>query len=138
MNILLLTMIVTEQELVAIIIPQVFSRTSFGYSAANQGGYNRETVKQQLRWNRPVILSGGRKSGWWIFSSYKDGHMWVCDGYRSSTIYSEDCSMAWGYLYLHMNWGWRGLHNSWYAYNNFNPGNYTFNYKVKMVYNIKP
>ena len=110
----------------------------FGYSAANQGGYNRETVKQQLRWNRPVILSGGRKSGWWIFSSYKDGHMWVCDGYRSSTIYSEDCSMAWGYLYLHMNWGWRGLHNSWYAYNNFNPGNYTFNYKVKMVYNIKP
>jgi len=46
--------------------------------------------------------------------------------------------MGWGYLYLHMNWGWTGLHNSWYAYNNFNPGNRTYNYKVKMVYNIKP
>lgn len=106
----------------------------FGYSTANQGGYNREIVKQQLRWNRPVILSGGRKSGWWIFSSYKDGHMWVCDGYRSSYY----CETGTGYLYFHMNWGWRGLHNSWYAYNNFNPSNRTYNYKVKMVYNIKP
>ena len=116
-------------------------RNDFGYSSASYAGFNRETVKQQLRWNRPEILRGGRKSGWWIFATYKDGHAWVCDGYRSSTIYSEDCSMAWGYLYLHMNWGWgwssNGL-NGWYAYNNWNPGNHTFNYKRGMVYNIKP
>ncbi|HBH24194.1 MAG TPA: hypothetical protein DDY13_12320 [Cytophagales bacterium] len=115
-------------------------RNDFGYSSASYSGFNRDIVKQQLRWNRPVILRGGRKSGWWIFATYKDGHAWVCDGYRSSTIYSEDCSMGWGYLYLHMNWGWTQYSrlNGWFAYNNWNPGNYTFNYKKGMVYNIKP
>ncbi|WP_086478480.1 MULTISPECIES: C10 family peptidase [Arenibacter] len=110
----------------------------FNYSTASQGGYNRDVVKQQLRSNRPVILGGGRDAGWWIFHDYADGHMWVCDGFRRSLIWSEDCSMAWGYLYFHMNWGWGGYENGWYAFNNFNPGNNTFNYKVKMVYNIKP
>jgi len=113
-------------------------KNKFGYSSASQAGYNYETVKQQLRLTRPVILGGGRKSGWWIFSTYKDGHMWVCDGFRRSFIWSEDCSMGWGYLYLHMNWGWGGYENGWYAFNNFNPDTYTFNYQVKMVYNIKP
>jgi len=114
-------------------------RNDFGYSSASYSGFNRDVVKQQLGWNRPVILRGGRKSGWWIFATYKDGHAWVCDGYRSSTIYSEDCSMAWGYLYLHMNWGWSSTRlNGWYAYNNWNPGDHTFNYKRGMVCNIKP
>lgn len=113
-------------------------KNKFGYSSASQAEYNYETVKQQLRLTRPVILGGGRKSGWWIFSTYKDGHMWVCDGFRRSFIWSEDCSMGWGYLYLHMNWGWGGYENGWYAFNNFNPDTYTFNYQVKMVYNIKP
>lgn len=110
----------------------------FNYSTANQGGYNREILKQQLKLNRPVILGGGRDSGWWIFHDYSDGHMWVCDGYRSSYVWSEDCSMAWSYLFFHMNWGWGGNENGWYAFNNFNSGNNTFNYKVKMVCNIKP
>ncbi|MBE9466762.1 MAG: Spi family protease inhibitor [Bacteroidetes bacterium] len=47
----------------------------FNYSSASQSGYNRETIKQQLRLNRPVILSGGRDAGWWIFNNYTDGHM---------------------------------------------------------------
>lgn len=81
-------------------------KNDFGYSSASYADFNRETVKQQLRWNRPVILRGGRESGWWIFATYKNGHAWVCDGYRSSLIYSQDCSISWGYLYLHMNWGW--------------------------------
>lgn len=111
----------------------------FNYSSASQAGYNRETIKQQLRLNRPVILAGGSDAGWWIFHNYTDGHMWVCDGFRRIQNYSEDCSMGWGYLYFHMNWGWyNGSENGWYAYNNFNPGEYTFNYDVKMVYNIKP
>jgi hypothetical protein len=64
-------------------------RNDFGYSSASYSGFNRDIVKQQLRWNRPVILRGGRKSGW-------------------------------------------------YAYNNWNPGDHTFNYNRGMVYNIKP
>lgn len=110
----------------------------FNYSTASNSGYNTETLKQQLRWNRPVILSGGTDDGWWIFHNYDDGHMWVCDGFRRIFNWSEDCTIGWGYLYLHMNWGWGGYENGWYAFNNFNPDNYTFNYGVKMVYNIKP
>lgn len=106
----------------------------FGYYSANQGGYNQETVEQQLDWNKPVILSGGRKSGWWIFSSYEGGHMWVCDGYRSSYY----CETGMIFLYFHMNWGWDGRYDNWYAYNNFNPNGDTYNYEVKMVYNIEP
>lgn len=114
-------------------------RNDFGYSSASYADFNREIVKQQLIWNRPVILKGGRKSGWWIFVTYKDGHAWVCDGYKS--IFH--CEIGTGYLYLHMNWGWGDTHygrslNGWYAYNNWNPGNHTFNYKKGMVYNIKP
>ena len=114
-------------------------RNDFGYSSASYyTGFNAETVKRELNRNRPVILRGGRKSGWWIFATYKDGHAWVCDGYRSSLIYNEDCSMGWGYLYLHMNWGWNnGDVNGYFSFNNWNPENLTFNYKKGMVYNIK-
>jgi len=113
-------------------------RNDFNYSTASYADYNYQTVKQQLRWNRPVILRGGRDGGWWIFHIYKDGHAWVCDGFRRSFIWSEDCSMGWGYLYLHMNWGWNSSYNGWYSFNNWNPSNYTFNYCRGMVYNIKP
>ena len=74
----------------------------------------------------------------WCSTSYKKGHAWVCDGYRSSTIYSEDCSTGWGYLYLHMNWGWDNAHTGWYSYNNWNPGDRSYNHKKEMIYNIKP
>ncbi len=42
------------------------------------------------------------------------------------------------YLLFHMNWGWGGTYNGWYNYNNFNPGDFTFNYQTGMVYNIIP
>ena len=112
--------------------------SSFGYSSARYADYNSSTVIQQIRNNRPVILRGGRKSGWWIFSSYADGHAWVCDGYRYSLIYSDDCQTAWGYSYFHMNWGWNSTYNGWFSLNNWNPGDYTFNYKRGMVYDIIP
>lgn len=114
----------------------------FNFSTANQSSYNRDIVVQQLRLNQPVILGGGRDAGWWIFHDYTDGHMWVCDGFRSSKICMFDSYGnllgAMSYLFLHMNWGWSGTYNGWYAFNNFNPGSNTFNYKVKMVYNINP
>ena len=36
-----------------------------------------------------------------------------------------------------MNWGWGdNLINGWYGFNDFSPGDFTFNYDVKMIYNI--
>lgn len=111
---------------------------NFNYSSASQADYNPSTVKQQLRWNRPVILGGGKDVGWWIFRFYDDGHMWVCDGFQDLFIWNEDCSMGWGYLYFNMNWGWNGYEDGWYANYEFNPDEYSFNYQMKMVYNIAP
>ncbi|WP_242085480.1 C10 family peptidase [Aestuariivivens sediminis] len=114
----------------------------FGYSSAIRSNYDHETVKQQLRWNRPVILSGGKDEGWWIFHNYAHGHMWVCDGFRRNKICMFDdygnLIGSIGYLYFHMNWGWGGDENGWYAFNNFNPGDSSYNYEVKMIYNINP
>ena len=122
-------------------------KNSFGYTYASQGSYNYETVTSNLRANKPVMLSGGRDGGWWIFHKFVDGHMWVCDGFRRSfiCIYDGNGNLIGGagYLYLHMNWGWYdGVANGWFAFNNFNPTvrgtTHTYNYKTKMVYNIKP
>lgn len=107
----------------------------FGYSSASYADYNHNVVKQQINWNRPVILRGGRNTGWWIFGVYSDGHAWVCDGYKSS----EWCETGNSTLYLHMNWGWgSNTFNGYYAYNNWNPGSHTFNYKRGIVFNILP
>lgn len=113
-------------------------KNDFNYTSATYSDYDSEVVKQQLRGNKPVILRGGRESGWWIFVTYKDGHAWISDGYLTSLVYSEDCSMAWESLYFHMNWGWSGELNGWFTHLNWNPGDHTFNYKKGMVYNIKP
>lgn len=123
-------------------IPGAFNQ--FGYRDVKYSGFNRETVKQQLGRNRPVILGGYKEKScflWWC--SYRGGHAWVCDGYRTSMIYSEDCSMGWGYLYFHMNWGWGDSRNGrrlngYYAYNNWNPGNTSYNHKKEMIVNIRP
>lgn len=105
---------------------------NFSYSTASYSGYNYQTVINELNQSRPVILSGGKKTGWWIFGQYSGGHAWVCDGYiEYYSCYSTTLS-------LHMNWGWGGLYNAWYSFDNFNPGSNTFNYKREMVYNIKP
>lgn len=108
-------------------------KNDFGYSSATYSDYNYQTVKNELNNNRPVVLRGGRDSGWWIFGQYSDGHAWVSDGFLS---YIDPC---WGStLKFNMNWGWDGTYNGWYSFNNFNPGDHTFNYKTGMVYNIKP
>lgn len=104
-------------------------KTQFSYSYATKADYSYSTVKSNISSNRPVILSG---------SNNNSGHMWVCDGYRTSTYYFEDCTAV-GYLHLYMKWGWyNGQYNGWYAYNNFNPGNTNYNSNKKMIYNIIP
>lgn len=109
----------------------------FNYSTATYADYNYQTVKNEISNNRPVILRGGRNTGWWIFGQYSDGHAWVCDG---SLEYVDPCGAT--ILKFNMNWGWGNNsdsdYNGWYSFNNFNPGTHTFNYKTGMVYNIKP
>lgn len=108
----------------------------FGYSSARYGDYKYQTVIHELNNARPVILSGGRKAYWFIFPYYTDGHAWVCDGYYR---YSNPCYGT--TLRFHMNWGWGSGSNNcngWFAANNFNPGNYTFNFKTKIIYDIRP
>ncbi len=119
---------------------------TFGYSTASYGNYDYNTVRSEVKnFNRPVILRGGRNSGWWIFGVYADGHAWVCDGTRETEYWRcyQDGGNLYstpyiGYLYLHMNWGWGGSYNGFYAFNNFNPGSHTFNYKTRQIVNIKP
>lgn len=106
----------------------------FQYSSAQYASYNYNTVINELNNNKPVILKGGSQSGWWIFSTYVNGHAWVCDGYNEYFF----CDIGVTYLYLHMNWGWDGQSNGLYAFNNFNPSGSSFNYERGMVYNIRP
>lgn len=117
-------------------------KNDFDYSTASYIDYyetsNYTKVTSEIRANRPVIFRGGRRAGTWPIYWYTDGHAWVGDGFRDSFMWSEDCSMGWGYLYFHMNWGWDGSYNGWFGFNDFTPGSYTFNYKSGVVVNIKP
>lgn len=115
----------------------------FHYSNASGGNYNYQTVVSQIAAGKPVILTGGRKKSGISFNMYTDGHAWVCDGYRKSTLYYYDDSQGFcqgtGYLQLYMNWGWSGLYNGWFSFNNFNPTpDNTYNYEPRMYYNITP
>lgn len=108
----------------------------FGYPGAHKINYyqtsNYENVKNELRANRPVIFSGGRKGNWLIFPVFRDGHQWVCDGFRSI----QDCQS--GSLFFHMNWGWYGDSDGWYGFQGFNPGVHDFNYKSEVIVGIHP
>jgi len=114
----------------------------------------------ELRANRPFIISGGRKGSFIFFDTYKGGHEWVCDGfyrYEYTRIvqipvddyFDERVEVTYP-TYFHMNWGWNGSYNGWYMVGDFGPTitNFrdvyrddfegTYNYKNIMYYNIKP
>ena len=111
-------------------------RGTFSYSSASWRGsnYNHRDVESNLNSRRPVILRGRELNGCFlgIFCDYKNGHAWVCDGYRR--YWTECCS----YLNFHMNWGWNGRFNGWFAYANWNPDTFEFNYQRGAVINIIP
>lgn len=135
-------------------IPRTLS--NFGYPNTSCSDYSFSGVANELSSHRPVILAGGRQNGWWVFSSYEDGHCWVADGlYQYFTYGSQpdpntpgEClSVLVDYGdYLHMNWGWRGIANGYFYAYNFNPQvplpdgtikTYSFNYKTRMITGIK-
>ncbi len=114
-------------------------KTGFSYSSATYAGYNYDALEDNLDIDQPVILMGFEKedNGWWIFHHYVTGtgHAWVSDGYMRSI----PCPGIANSIVVHMNWGWwGGQSNGWYGYNDFTPGDYSFNYAKKMVYNIAP
>lgn len=108
----------------------------YGYSRASLKEYSFFEVTNEITRGNPVILAGGRDSGWWIFGNYTDGHAWVCEGYNMEQI------GALGYWRLRMNWGWRGRFDGWYSAGNFNiydpkeEKNHSFNYKTRMIVHI--
>ncbi|WP_196894011.1 C10 family peptidase [Aureivirga marina] len=108
-------------------------KDDFNYSSADYADYNITKVTNELNVSRPMILKGGKNTGWWIFGIYSGGHAWVCDGYLN---YIDPCGS--NSLKLRMNWGWSGSYDGWYSSDNFNPGTRTYNYKRGMVYNIRP
>lgn len=107
-------------------------KTQFNYSSAVSTDYNYSTVQSNLNYNKPVILSGN--------DGGPIGHMWVCDGYRQLFFYFDDCTGGSFYPMFHMNWGWENAdyYNGYFAYNNFNLGNFNFNSDKKMIYNVTP
>ena len=111
-------------------------KNNFGYSQSAtyidyEGTSNYNIVRNELRISKPVILKGGRRTGTWPFYQYVDGHAWVCDGFVSWS----DCHSS--MLSFYMNWGWEGSYNGLFALNNFNPSNYSFNYKSGAIVGIR-
>ncbi|MHB0755334.1 C10 family peptidase [Polaribacter sp. M15] len=104
-------------------------KNQFNYSSADWANYNYFTVKTNLANNRPVILSGDNGSS---------GHMWVCEGYRQTSIYYDDCTGVTFTPLFYMNWGWGSSYDGYFSYNNFDPGNSNYNNNKKMIYNIIP
>lgn len=120
-------------------VPNVMKNT-FKYTYSSTSDFNITTVKHQIINGLPVILAGGRKSGWWIFASYKDGHAWVADGYSYHVSWDfPDCNQGHSYEYLHMNWGWNGTYDGWYRSTDWtiSADNSSYNYQKKMT-TIKP
>lgn len=116
-----------ETVVVTSVVDDVFE-DHFNYTNSSTGSYNYNTVKTDIQNDRPVILVGYDGS---------DGHAWVCDGYQETRYFYDDCDEI-VTLYLHMNWGWYGNYNYYFAYNNFDPGNTSWNDNKSMVYNITP
>ncbi|WLD23277.1 C10 family peptidase [Flavobacterium dauae] len=119
-------------------------KSTFSYSSADLlNSFNVTIAKDEISNDYPIILSGGeRKTKWLFFNVYENGHAWVCDGIRQDVVpvrtpvgqhgYETNCKRVW---LKHMNWGWNGSYNGWYNF--WHVAGYRFDYKPKMVYNIR-
>jgi hypothetical protein len=116
-------------------IPNCFKNT-YGYSSAKRSSYSSgsyQTVISNLNAGKPVILDGCRtRTNWILFYTYSDCHSRVCDGYQR---HYNNCI---SYLKFYMNWGWRGRGNGWFAFNNWNSPNGTYQYAQDFCYDINP
>lgn len=107
----------------------------FGYAdGGDYGDYGSSgPVKQNIRWNKPVIFAGCREKVTFIFTwGYKGCHAWVCDGYKGHS------NLCYSYLFYNMNWGWNNLHNGWYSHSSWSPGSRNYQYNKRVLLNINP
>ena len=84
-----------------------------------------------------LLWLNDKTTNWVFWTSYSNGHAWVCDGVSSSYY----CEIGVSTLYFHMNWGWEDTGYGWYAFNgswNAEGSGMTFPYKRGMIYNIRP
>ncbi|MBN2732561.1 MAG: C10 family peptidase, partial [Balneolaceae bacterium] len=99
------------------------------------GTSNYDVVIDELENERPVIFRGNKKGyiiG--IFPYPESGHAWVADGYQHDFY----CDTGVSYLSFYMNWGWDGNYNGWYGFNDFTPGNASFDYNSEVIVGIQP
>jgi len=93
---------------------------NYGYSStATYSPYNFSTVRQEIKmYNRPVYMDGYHSYEthgiwFWEYTTYHDGHAWVCDGYKQQYdvyIHNEGSQYEYTqqenrYEWLYMNWG---------------------------------
>lgn len=134
---------------------------TLGYQTSNPSDYNWDQVKSCLDSQIPVIASGFRvmtmkkakkkkkilgitvKTTDSYTPIYSDGHVWVIDGYKTTTIKSYSytvntvtdvtairyLSSSYSNSFLSVNWGWDGIHDDYYAAGCFDPGTYDYQYK---------
>lgn len=136
---------------------------NYGYSStANYSAYDFFTVQQNIKWGYPVYMDGYHSyethgTWFWEYTTYHDGHAWVCDGYKQQYdvyIHNEETQYEYTtqenrYEWLYMNWGWGGNGNGWFYKNNLhvygvnilvdgNAVNPNFQYNRKCIYKTKP
>lgn len=137
---------------------------NYGYSStATYSSYDFNTVSQEIKmYNRPVYMDGYHSyethgTWFWEYTTYHDGHAWVCDGYKQQYdvyIHNEGTQYEYTsqenrYEWLYMNWGWNSSGNGWFFKNYLwvngvnilvdgNTVNPNFQYNRKCIYRIKP
>lgn len=125
----------------------------YGYSKANIVNHTGVRTFNELSNNRPIFMRGTN-------SGTKDGHAWVCDGFKRTITYqmfdimildrfSYDRIPPYDRLYdgrtnstystyFHMNWGWGGSKDGYFYEENVNPGGYNFSTSRQDIVDIYP
>ena len=125
---------------------------SLGYKTASSG-YSWDFAKTYLDEGVPLIMRGynkktlKKKKFLWIpvksTPIYSDGHAWIVDGYKTTTIksysYTVDSdkdvtttrylSTSYSNSFLSVNWGWGGESDSYYAADCFAPKGSDYNFQ---------
>ena len=134
---------------------------TLGYQTTNPLEYNWDLIKSYLDLRVPVMASGFReltmkktekkkkilgitiKTTTSYIPCYSEGHVWVIDGYKTTTIknYSytvntdtdvtsiRHLSTSYSNSFLSVNWGWGGIFDDYFAAGCFDPGDCDYKYK---------
>ncbi len=136
----------TKENLTSTTIPNLKKAfESYGYKC-KLGNYNHYTVMQNIKANRPVLMSG-------IDVDSGKGHAWLISGvqdYENANIViiyypisRNTMNSAFehqdnpSHTYTHYcNWGWGGLYDGFFGMDRFDPGNRNYSSNNRMLYDI--